>query len=106
MQEAKFNIKKIVAEYKRVFPEEYRVVCEGVTLKRSLNATQFAEVEGTQAGTEMRALYEISETLHTMLVRNLPIEQLTWLKVGDGRDNKGGRWFAKTFPEFRLPKYI
>ncbi len=64
---------------------------------------EFASVEGMFEG---RGLYEISETLHGMLSSRLNEEDMTWLKAGGLNKKQGGRWFAKTFPQFALPDKI
>lgn len=51
-----------------------------------------------------RALYEIPLTLSQALAMNLTDDQASWFRAGSERSNRnsGGRWFAKTFPEFSL----
>lgn len=91
-------IKQVVANYKTLHPEEYKIVCKGIDMKRKMNADEYARVDGSE---DMRGLYEVSETLMNMLVRDLTLDQTNYLKT-----IAGGRWFAKTFREFSLPTHI
>jgi hypothetical protein len=101
--DTKNRIKKIVEDYKRLFPEEYAIVVRGIQMKKELTRDKYASIEGMFDG---RALYEIPETLHNMLAHSLIQEDIVWLKSGGHDRKEGGRWFAKTFPEFALPDYI
>ncbi|MHB1086423.1 MAG: hypothetical protein ACYCZ0_01595 [Minisyncoccota bacterium] len=103
MQETKQRIKKVVSDYIKLFPAEYSIVCKGVEMKKKMTRDQFASIEGMFEG---RGLYEISETLDAMLTKYLPEEDMVWLKSGGINHKEGGRWFAKTFPEFSLPDKI
>lgn len=92
------EIRSTVEGYKLIDPEEYKLVCDAVKMRRAMILDpKYATIEGT----DQRALYEISETLHAMFVATLTLESLTWLK-----SKEGGRWFARTFKEFALPAHI
>lgn len=105
MPTAKHKIKIVVQEYKKLFPIEYSIVCDMVKQKRELTMNEFNHIEGTD--TEMRGLFEIDEVLNNLIVRALDSEELNWFKMGTQTSrNQGGRWFAKTFPQFALAKKI
>lgn len=90
----KKKIKFAVAAYKRRYPDAYRIVCNAINMKRSLNRDEYATIESS----DMRGLFEIPEDLHTAFVMALDEEEIVWFKT-----TEGGRWFARTFPEFALP---
>lgn len=90
----KKKLKFAVAAYKRQYPEDYKIVCKGIAMKRSLKRDEYATIEGS----DMRGLFEIPEDLHTAFVQALDEEEIVWFKT-----KEGGRWFARTFPEFSLP---
>lgn len=105
MTSAKHKIKLAVRDYIKLFPEEwvaFKVQTE--SLRRTLKDQKFAEAKGT--GSEMRALFEMPETLHTILVNNLDDAEMDWFKSGGIDHKEGGRWFAKSFPEFRIPSNV
>lgn len=105
MQNAKAHITQIVNDYRRLFPEDYKTVCEGIALQRSLLLDdEFGVAQGT--GSEMRALFEIPVDLSEMLIMQLSEEEMEWFKAGGGDRKQGARWFAKEFKEFTLPKKI
>lgn len=94
----KKKIEVIVADYIKKFPEEFALVKEAIDGKKKLNREEFAMLEGS---TETRALFEISETLQTMLILGLDEGDTEWWKT-----KAGGQWFAKKFPVFALPDSI
>lgn len=98
MPEAKRHIKKIVDDYIMMFREEHDIVKEMVAAKRGMTNGDFALLEGSK---DTRALFEISETLSTMLVMQLNEEEIVWFKT-----KEGGRWFANAFPVYALPNKI
>lgn len=91
-------IKRIVDDYKRDYPEDYRLVVEGIAMKREMTRDEFASVEGSP---DMRGLFEIPEVLVQNLIIGLDESTTTWWKT-----KEGGRWFARTFREFSLPYSI
>lgn len=98
----KTSIKNIVVAYKRQHPEEYDLLCQAVAMQRKLLLDpKYATSPDAGEGSDQRGLYEISETLQGALVLHLSDEATTWLKT-----TEGGRWFADTFAEFRLPQYV
>jgi hypothetical protein len=98
MNETKLHITRIVERYIKQFPEEYALVIEAITMKRSMSRNQYANLEGSK---DTRALFEISETLSTMFVMDLSEEETVWFKT-----KQGAHWFAKKFKVFTLPELI
>jgi hypothetical protein len=99
----KERIKSLVNEYIKLFPEEYIAFCKGTEALRQMAGNKFALLEGSK---DTRILYEMPETLHTILTQQLTVEELHWLKAGGKNGHDGGRWFAKTFPTFRIARHI
>lgn len=90
----KGKIKQAVKAYKRRYPDQYKIVCKAIALKRSMKKDEYARIDHS----DMRGLFEIPEDLHTAFVMLLDAEEITWFKTKDG-----GRWFARQYPEFSLP---
>jgi len=91
------RIKNLVEGYKKLFPEEYEKVCDAVIMLRQVQRDEFAALKGEHVA--QRILHEIPEKLYQSLVKELDGEELLYWK-----SNEGGRWFAKTFPQFSLTK--
>lgn len=105
MTSAQHKIKLAVRDYIKLFPEEWVAFKRQMeALRRTLKDQQFGEAKGT--GSEMRALFEMPETLHTILVNNLDETEMEWFKSGGSKHNEGAIWFAKTFPDFRIPVQV
>lgn len=105
MLTAKKHIAAIVGNYIRMYPKEFEMAKEGIRMQKGLYLDEFASAK-LEGAPDMRALYEIPVTLHEMLVMGLDEEEMVWFKAG-GRDRKaGGKWFAKTFKYFALPRSI
>lgn len=100
---SKKAIKTVVEEYIKLFPEEFDTFKTGMTGLRHMTRDDLASLYGSDYS---RALYEMPETLSTMLITRLPEEAMVWLKAG-GRDGKaGGLWFARTFKDFAIPNKV
>lgn len=94
------RIINLVEGYKKLFPQEYKQVCEAVIMQRQIQADEFARVKGEHAGPSLqRLLHEIPEKLYMSFVKELDGQELNYWK-----SLEGGRWFAKTFPQFSLTK--
>lgn len=92
------RIKNIVSAYKEGFPEQYKLVCEGVILQRSLQTDEFGKLNVELSGAApQRALIEWPETLYMAMVKTLDDDELTYLQSKEGM-----RWFIKAVPEFSL----
>lgn len=90
------RIRNIVGGYKELFPQEYEATVNFIADNRRLQENEFASLKKEQNMLE-RALFELPETLDTMLIKELSTDELTWFK-----SKTGGRWFAKSFPQFAL----
>lgn len=94
----KEKLKKVVSDYQLTCPEEYALVKEMIADKRGTIIDKFARLD---KNSDTRALFEFSETLSQMILTALTDEDQKWFDSVEG-----GRWFAKTFPAFRLAKEI
>lgn len=100
MKSAKTKLRAVVKAYQKISPQDYIDVISVIAAKRALPKKKFGLIEGSEM---TRALFEIPEDLSSMIVGSLDIDELMWFKSGiKGNPNQGGRWFAKTFPEFCL----
>lgn len=94
----KKKITTLVKQYILENPEEYKIVKDGIAMKRSLTRNQYASLEGSK---EMRALFEIPETLSIMFIMGLDEEETIWFK-----SKPGSHWFTRTFSVFALPDAV
>lgn len=100
MTEAKTKITEYETAYRNVFPQEYADFLKGQKVKLDLlGENKFAEMKGSDIIN--RRLGEMPETLYAMFQTRLTPEEFTWF-----RSQEGGRWFFKTFPQYRETKTI
>lgn len=100
-QHCQKRIINIVSLYKRMFPQEYKQVCEAVVMLRKMQEDEYASVKGEHAGVSaQRALIEMPENLYNSLQTQLDGEELGWFK-----SKEGARWFIKQFREFSLQRH-
>lgn len=105
MQSAKDHIKQIVESYITLFPDDFKVFKDGVAhIRGTLKDEKWGIAEGT--GSEMRALFEMPVDLSEMLIMQLTEEEMGWFKAGGANRKEGARWFAQTFPAFRLANNV
>lgn len=95
---AKKNIEAIVAKYIFAYPDDYAAVVKAVEAMHHMMVDDFASTKDTE---NMRGLYETPEELYAMFLIELDEWDMKWFKTKDG-----GRWYAKKFKEFALPKSI
>lgn len=89
------RIKNLVKGYAQYYPEEYGITVKAIEMQRRIQADEFATVKGgVYVG---RALYELPERLMNAIYQELDDEELKYLKT-----KEGGRWFAKSHPQFSL----
>jgi len=94
----KAKIEAAVESYSKLFPLEYKNVIAQVNKKKwLLDDERFGE---SQTG-NMRALYEIPETLFSTI-----LQVLTSGEMEEFKGQKGSRWFAKKFPQFRTAQEV
>ena len=87
-----------VNAYRKLFPEEYELVVSQIKNKRwLLEDGEFWTAK--QDGIIERAMFEIPENLHTIIVQGLSENELSQFK-----GLKGSKWFMKNFPQFRTPE--
>lgn len=97
--QTKEKIKQIVEHYKTMFPDEFRLVIEQIKFNRKQQKDKFASMVKTDF--IERALVETPETLHAMFdIRLTDDEKLEF------KSKKGVRWFAETYPMFKLAEKI
>jgi len=109
MNKTQSKIKKLVSEYKRIFPIEYQAVIKIVKEKREKQKTisvftpKGGVVRRIKSESEVlrRPLLEYSETLETVFETRLTDIEKKYFK-----SKKGSLWFAKEFKEFRIPEYV
>ena len=86
--------------YKRNFPDEYQTFLKEQARRRDgLKDEKFAEIKGTDIS--LRQILEYPETL-SMLIRQTfsDDEEIQW------KEFTVQKWFAETYPEFKIPKKI
>lgn len=91
MNHTKDNIRKIVEDYSKNNAQEFEMLKDIVVMKRA------AYAEGFEKGTDMRPLYELTETLHSLLVEKLEEDEMRWFKT-----KQGAHWFIKEYKIFAL----
>lgn len=94
MIEAQNKLKATVEQYKKFYPDEYIFVCNQIKQKRVNQNTKFAD---TKMDFAERALTEVPETLFGLFQRLLSESEIQYYA-----SKEGTRWFAKTYPEFRV----
>lgn len=105
MQTAKDKITQAVDIYIAANPEEFAVFQEAmVKARESLADERFGEAKDTQ--NRMRALFEMPVALHELIHNTLSEEETAWFKEGGANKREGARWFARTFPAFRIPHSV
>lgn len=95
---AKQNITTIVAKYKFTHPDDYATVVKAVEAMHHMVIDDFASSKDSQ---NIRGLFETPEELYTMFILELDESDMQWFKTKDG-----GKWYAKTFKEFAIPKNV
>lgn len=101
MESAKKKITRCVAEYIKLFPDEYKLFQAQVKEKRGQLFNEWGEVAlGSQDNLAIeRQLLETPEKLHYAIVRILTTEEEKWKN-----SKKGIAWFMKTYPAFNVTK--
>lgn len=95
----KNKIRKIVSDYIRIYPLEYENFNKGMRVKQGLQKNKFSKVDGSDL--VERLLFEIPETLDTLISLKLTPEELEAF-----RSRQGSIWFAKNFAAFRMPEKV
>lgn len=99
-KKTKAKLVACVKSYSELFPEEYALVVEQIRHKQWL-LDDMAFGKTKEDSVIYQALYEIPESLDAIIIQYLSVDELKEL-----RGTRGGRWFAKNFPQFRTPKEV
>lgn len=96
MEAYKKEITHIVKKYIKENKEEFELFKKSKKIKydEDLLYTKYTEVKNSDF--VIRALYELPEKLYFKLKMGLSEDARKWLET-----KKGGRWFAKTFIDFK-----
>lgn len=100
-KETKKKIEDTVTLYTKLYPQEFKASIDQLNKKRwVLEDSSFATI-GKGDGLVQRQLFEIPETLFDMIINKLDLDELKQFK-----GQKGSRWFAKRFKEFRSANLV
>lgn len=100
--EIKDKVRAQVQSYIEEFRDEYEAVKQFVKDEREMLKNDFASSDDLSLG---RRLVEFPETLHNMIMSALTEEERVIIKSGES-SIEYIRWFAKNFPEFRIPERL
>jgi hypothetical protein len=92
------KIRTAVADYQKMFPEEYKDLLKVIKAQKENLKEDMAEVEGHHI---KRALFTVSEKLSVMIGKKLDTQEMEFFK-----STEGARWFAKEFSQFRISKHV
>jgi hypothetical protein len=95
----KMRIRTAVADYFKMFPEDWELCKLDIQYQRQNLKTEMADVGGTHA--VKRALFSVPEKLATMIGKKLSVQEAQLFK-----EKENARWFANEFPQFRISKEI
>lgn len=101
MDQVKEKVKNQVERYKELFPEEYKTVVAYLKEKRKNLFTKFGELKKGSSEILERGMFEIPETLDTMLNINMTVEQNQYRKT-----KEFAYWFMKEYREFLIPEKL
>ena len=88
MEQLQTKIEAVVEDYVEKNPEELSLFISAIENARLNNKDSHAQVENTHHF--KRKLYEMPETLHAMLVKELSVDELIMFST-----TQMGRWFAQ-----------
>lgn len=102
MQSTKDRIKKVVQEYRKMYPLEYQDFLASHRQKQDTKMNEFAEFK--QHSQLVRHLFDVPETLYFALKLKLTEEQFDWLYGFNEFEGQraGVTWFIRTFPQFKI----
>lgn len=97
------KVEKLFLKYIKHYKEDYELTVKYLQGEREKNTNKFSSLK--KSTVVNRKIYEMPETLYSILLANLSREDL--IKMKDGEDGKDfARWFAKRFPEFAAGTHI
>lgn len=97
----KLKIESIVNTYLKKYPLEADDFLRQVSKNRMKQDNKFGLATATKDTSNMRALFEIPETLYGMIKIGLDEHELEWFY-----SLRGSRWFAKKFKSTSLAQSI
>lgn len=97
----KKKLRLCVSSYVRRFPEEFEAVRSQVNRRQWEMDDAGHAAHGGEGIGDMIALFEIPETLYSIIDQALSVEEMEEFKSQDG-----SRWFAREFPPFRSQRTI
>lgn len=97
--QTKIKIRTAVADYFRMFPEDWEACKVEISIQRQGLDHELASIKGTHA--IRRALFTIPEKLSAMIAKKLNDNELLQFK-----EKESGRWFAKEFKQFSITKEV
>lgn len=95
------QISLAVADYCKMFPNEYKNTLKLIKTQKQDLKTELAEIKESHG--LVRSLYTIPEKLHEMIVTKLQTESGELSKF---KELDSARWFAKKFSQFSITKQI
>lgn len=98
----KERITSIIAEYIRLFPDEFQRFKTSTAERRGHLINKWGEMKG--ADSIERHLFDMPEKLYQALNHNLTRDEFDWLFANGAfvKDFRGTEWFMKTFKEFLI----
>jgi hypothetical protein len=93
------RIRTAVADYMRMFPEDWKECQIEIGMQRQNLDNEYATINATHA--IQRALFSVPEKLSIMIGKKLETDELVLFK-----EKEGGRWFAKEFPQFAISREV
>ena len=100
--DTKDKIKKMIKEYVKLFPDEYKLFIDSVRAKQQEKDTKFAEAKGSEVID--RHLFDMPESLFIALKKIMTDEEWEWLFANGqyAKDYRGIKWFMRTFKQFNI----
>lgn len=89
----------VVNSYEKTFPVEFKTFCREMARKRGAQANNVSSFKKTEL--IEREILEYPETLYDLLLLNLTTAEFKFFETKECT-----RWFAKTFPQYRIAKMI
>jgi len=93
------KIALVVNSYEKTFPKEFRLFCNQMARNRAEQRNQVSSLK--KSDVIERALLDYPETLYDLLLLNLTASEFKFFETKECT-----RWFAKTFPQYRIPKLL
>ncbi len=95
----KMKISTAVADYMRMFPEDWELCAKEIEMYREGLIDGMAEIKGQHA--LERHLFSIPEKLSVMIGKKLEDHE-----AAEFKGKEASRWFTKEFPQFAITKHV